>query len=106
MPNAGRSAHPMVGALRRAGARWVAFENAVFVRASGFERRVRRLPPNVRLVPSRFDRRVFRLFGVVLVVLAASPLLPTRTARIQALLLFLLLLVLALGALAYLDTKE
>lgn len=92
--------------LRNVGARWLAFENAVFARAIRIERHVRRLPTNVRLVPSRFDRRVFRLFGVVLLVLAASPLLPTRAARIQALLLFLLILFLTLGVLAYLDTKD
>ncbi len=94
----------MTATLRaRLGARWMLFENSAFQRFLRLERRIRSLPAHVRLQPSVFDRRVFRLLCATIASLIAVLALPSRALRIKALLLLIVVLFLVMAAFALLD---
>jgi len=95
---------PRNGLLQRVGARWMTFENRAFERIMKAERRVRRIPPQLRLQPAQFDRRLFRVFvGACISLFLSVTIVPSSIRYLVILGLFFVVFFLVV-ALMLLDT--
>lgn len=84
--------------------RWLQrLENRLFAAASELEYRMKITPRATRLVPTTFDRRMVRLFIVVMPLLVASLFVQPRALRAKLLFGGLVLVVLAVLLLLLLD---
>jgi hypothetical protein len=80
-------------------------EDAIFRVAAEAEYRLRIVPRGTRIVPSTFDRRIVRLFLLVLPLLVASLFIQDRTFRIRLLLLAFVAVVLLVGGIFLADAR-
>lgn len=95
---------PQNGTLQQLAARWMKFENRAFESIMKAERRVRQIPPHVRLQPAQFDRRLFRVFVAACVSLFLIATVVPAGARSLAILGFFFVLFFVVVALMLIDT--
>ncbi len=78
--------------------RWFrAAEDGLFRIASEVEYRLKITPRTTKIVPNSFDRRIVRLFLIVMPLLVASLFWDNRSQRLKALLIILLVAAVALA---------
>jgi hypothetical protein len=95
---------PQHGVLPQLLARWMKFENRAFESIMKAERRVRQIPPHVRLQPAQFDRRLFRVFVGACVSLVLIATVVPSSIRSIAILVFFFVLFFLVVALMLIDT--
>ena len=84
--------------------RWFrALENGMFRMASEAEYRLRITPRTTKIVPNTFDRRMVRLFLIVVPVLISTFLVDARPMRARVLFVILVLAALALACIFVAD---
>lgn len=95
---------PPNGLFQRVGARWMKFENRAFESIMKAERRVRKIPPHLRLQPAQFDRQLFRVFvGACVSLFLIAAVVPSGS-RSPAILIFFFALFFLVVALMLIDT--
>lgn len=80
-------------------------EDGIFALAAEAEYRLKLAPRGTRIVPNAFDRRIVRLFLIVMPLLVGSLFLDDRTFRVRLLLLAFAVVVLAVGVIFVLDAR-
>lgn len=81
-------------------------ENAIFTIAAEVEYRLKLAPRGTKIVPSDFDRRMIRMFLVVMPLLIASLLIDDRQFRIRLLLLAFAVVLFTVGLIFVLDARS
>lgn len=90
----------------RASARYQRFENSAFALASEIEYRIKLTPRGTRIQPSAFDRRVLRLFVVLMPMLLALLFVGSRTLRIRLTFAVLVVVCVLLAIFLFLDARR
>ncbi|MFN8716011.1 MAG: hypothetical protein ACK50C_03390, partial [Gemmatimonadaceae bacterium] len=81
-------------------------ENAIFAVAAEVEYRLKLAPRGTKIVPSDFDRRMIRMFLVVMPLLIGSLFLDDRALRIRLLLLAFAVVLFTVGLIFVLDARS
>ena len=81
-------------------------ENAIFAVAAEVEYRLKLAPRGTKIVPSDFDRRMIRMFLVVMPLLIGSLFLDDRALRIRLLLLAFAVVLFTVALIFLLDARS
>ena len=81
-------------------------EDAIFALAAEVEYRLKLAPRGTKIVPSDFDRRMIRMFLVVMPLLVSSLFIDDRTLRVRLLLLAFAVVIFTVGLIFMLDARS